>query len=230
MSDKHMMSGLWDQILDEAAMRAADHLGEIAPSSPPVQFSKEHEEKMRRLFRRVRRKKRMKAVRRYSIRAAVVILTLGVVATATIFSVDAFRIRFLNFVMDVNPTYTELQLKEEQTHGSYANNTIELSYVPTGFVVEQERIVSNYLNISFRNNGVSFSFSRSSIQVASTIDTENAELKNFTINGMEAILSAKEEVSILAWHDDRYAYEVLVDGNMPEDEIIQIAEGVKNLN
>lgn len=231
MDNKDLINKALDIMLQPAASDAEDKIvNDILKNlddNEHIEFSKEHELSMKKIFRNQRRKILLKELYFYSKRIAVFFLVVIVISGVSIFSVSAWRIRFLNFVIDMKQTHTEINFSEDGGNDTYTSDEISFGYFPDGYKLEERDIGEKDIYLRFRNGENYFSFSIDRIAgLTFGIDTEGANVKRLTINGGEAIYSAKANANILVWHDDDYVYHII--GNIEEKEAVLIAENMKN--
>ena len=79
MSNNKTLDKILDDIIEKAAIIAAENLGKNMPEPEKVEFSKEHEEKMRKIFKKERNKLFFKKISKYSKRVAIFFFALDVV-------------------------------------------------------------------------------------------------------------------------------------------------------
>ena len=214
----------FDMMLDEAALIADEELGrELEEPDEELIFSKEHEEKMEKLFRTERQKHMRAKFLKYSKRAACVFLAVVVVSGAAVMSVEAWRVKFLNFVLDAGAPNTDFDFNDDQS-SSYANEIVSLGYIPEGFGIVTNKESSRGLFLEFKNSDKYFCFDLTNINVSASVDTENGTAEKMKINGYEAVFIDNPDTNILIWHDNTYAFDII--GNISKEEIIKIAENV----
>ncbi len=226
MIDNDLWDKILDDLIDKAAPIAAEELGMELPDPDDVEFSKEHENAMRKLFRKEQRKLVYRKVLKYSKRAAVFFLAIVVVSGVFVFSVEAWRVKVLNFVIDMSQTHSEINFSEEGTKGdSYASDEITLGYIPEGFKLDKKDVKGDMISLVFKGEESYFIFSMREITGSIGIDTEDASVKKLKINGHEALFSSNENVNILVWHDEDYTYSL--SGTVEENEMAEIARSIK---
>lgn len=219
------LNDAFDILLDQAAERAAEHLGQSLPDSEePVEFSAEHEEKMRRLFKQERTKRRRKSIMKYAKIAACLIGVLIVGAGITISSVDAWRVKFMNYVFDFSQPNTDINFSEQEGT-EYKDEEITLGYVPSGFALKEHDGNRDDLTLAFENVEQYFYISVCKIDTSFSIDTQEGSAEKTTLNGYEATYTSNHNVNTLMWHNGEYAFTVL--GNLPKAEIFKIAEKIE---
>ena len=224
--DNKIMDKILDEIIDEAASIAAEDLGKNMPEPETVVFSKEHEEAMRKLFRKERNKLFFKKVSKYSKRAAVFLLAVIVMSGIAVFSVEAWRVRVMNFFIEMSETHSDIRFGGNSAKSdSYTSDEITLGYIPKGFRLEKRDVKGSMVSLAFKGEKDYFVFSKSDITSRIRIDTENASVKKTKINGQEALFSSNKNINILVWHDEESSFTLT--GTVEEKEMVEIAENIK---
>ena len=223
--DNKIMDKILDDIIDEAASIAAEDLGKNMPEPETVVFSKEHEEAMRKLFRKERNKLFFKKVSKYSKRAAVFLLAVIVISGITVFSVEAWRVRVMNFFIEMSETHSDIKFGENSAKSdSYTSDEITLGYIPKGFRLEKRDAKGSMVSLAFKGEEDYFVFSMIDITGSIGIDTENASVKKTEINGQEALFSSNKNINILVWHSENFSYRL--SGTVEEDEYTKYFERI----
>jgi hypothetical protein len=226
MSNKRTLDKIFDDLVDEAASIVTERLGRNIPEPETIEFSKEHENAMRKIFRKERNKLLYKHISKYSKRVAVFFLVVIVASSIMVYSVEAWRIKVMNFVIEVSQTHSEINFREDSTKGdSYTSDEITLGYMPEGSKLEKSDVRKNYISLVFKGEENYFIFSMNSIDSSMGIDTENASVKKITIKGQEAFYSSNANVNILVWYNEEFSY--TLSGTINEKEMIKIAENIK---
>jgi len=218
----------FDDLLYYAVPLAAKELmDEMELPEKEPEFSKEHDAKMQKLFRRERNKLLINKISVYSKRVAIVLFITLVVAGLSLLSVEAWRIKVLNFVMEIKQTHSEINLSEEKTGDTYNSDQVSFEYIPKGFKLENSDLKENRIYLLFKNDDQFFEFIMIRADGQMGIDTEQAQVKKININGNEAIYSTNNNINVLLWHDSNYVYSL--EGNIIENELVNIAKNIKKL-
>jgi hypothetical protein len=216
---------LLDSIITEAAPTADENIGKDFSEPETVKFSSEHETAMRKIFRKERNKLLIKKILRHSKRVAVFLLAVIIVLSITVFSVEAWRIKALNFIIEMNKSHSQINFGENNAKGnSYAVNGINLGYIPEGFMLEKKDANNDMGSLVFKGEKYYFIFSMSDIANTLAIDTESASIKKTNINGQDALFSSNNNVNILVWHDEELSFSL--SGTIEENEMVRIAENI----
>lgn len=225
MNENKLYDKLLDDLISHAAPIAIKEMVNEMDEPEPVEFSKEHEAKMKQLFKKERNRLRYKKILRHSKRVAIFIIILITVITVSIFSVEAWRIKVLNFIINMQQTHSEIDFNKEIVQGdSYISDEISFEYIPNGFKLQSNNYEENMLFLRFTNKEQYFRFSTATIEGNMGIDTENGDVKRVIINENEGIYSTNNNINILVWHDNDLSYTLF--GNIKEIEMIKIAENI----
>ncbi len=219
---KNSMNNLFEELLKESAALAAKELGEEIIQGEKEELSKEHQQRMKKMFARAKRKIYMNKFKKYASRAAVLFTFLVVVSGAVVFNVDAFRFRFLNMFTNKQETNTEISFNDGT---SYSNGDITLGYVPEGFELEKEENTDYILLLKFINEKEYFTVEKKGTSSRISIDKEDAEVEKMNLNGIDVFYSKKSDVDILTYYIDETTISVY--GNTTKDILINIVENIK---
>lgn len=200
---------------------------------PEHKFSKGFERKMKKLIRVQRRSPGLNRFISASKRIAVIALAVLTVSFSCLMCVEAYREKFLKFIVDVFEDMTQYSFFSSWSRNSELDE-IEFDYLPDGMseIGREYSPQTHYQAIWFEDSmGRRFEISQdimtSSKQSTAILDTEDAEVTKIDFHDYDATLIIKGEQTMLLCVDD-FSY-VLLNGNLPPDEIIKIADGVNIL-
>lgn len=234
-----------DNLFREAAKEAARIEGErllrenteLGPEIEGISIEKQRE--FRRSLEKAFRDKKRRAKRKTSMavakRAAIIVLVLSAMLTVSLITSEAFRVKFLNFFMEINPEYTEFWLEdhnENRNTDELENQYVDWSdayaptYIPEGYWVESAENGNSIKAILFINNdGKIINYAQYSEGASFHYDTEDADLQDITINGAEGKIIIKESNYSIIWNQDNSIFVVLTQIN--KEETLKIAESIK---
>lgn len=219
--EKNSMDKLFEELLKESASQAAKELGEEILESEGMELSTEHQQRMKKLFAKHRRKERKIPVflTRTAVCAASVILVFTVV-----FNADAVKFRFLNMFTNTNPTNTEISFMDGT---SYSNSKITVGYVPEDFELETESITNNKIYLKFCHNEEYFKIEVGDSFGEGSVDTENSytELQPIEMNGVTILFTQKEDANFISYCIDEHT--VNISSNIEKDLILNIVRHIK---
>lgn len=221
---------------------AACHVDNILAEYPPeadsdIAFSPEFDRKMKKLIARHNRKEVLKNIRKKTVRilpkAVIFLLILIGSFTIAVVSVEAWRVKALNIIMNTQNQYTSIQTKDEnngqtkqideqipQDWSGYSPN-----YIPHGFKVDRTEKRETREIIYFANEqGQIIEFIRYLGRSTDLrIDTEGAAVQNILIHNSEALLAEKQGLVTIVWTDE-YLFSLI--GEADKEEMIKMAESI----
>jgi len=164
-------------------------------------------------------------------RAAIVLIAMTVLAATVTMSVEAYRTKFFNMIIDKTKEYSAVNLNEEITN-EYVNELPEnwsTFYYPTVLPEDyqfESALESNETKyIVFTNSMMEeIYFVQGLITADFQLDSENVDVFNISVKDQEGLLIIKEDSNIISWHDnDRSFY---IQGNVEKSVLLDMAESI----
>lgn len=169
-------------------------------------------------------------------RATVAALAIIIVFSATMVTVQAFRIQVLNFLISIESKYTAYRLSGgDENNKNKAGLAVNWTnaYVPT-YIPEDYEVTSIFSSDALKkiiltnkkDKALYIIYCEYSSFNSIAVDTENASLvKKVKINGEDGTLSVKDTTVTVAWIIDEHLF--TVQGSLNTDEAVRLAESVK---
>jgi len=193
-----------------------------------ISFTGEFEEKMRKLIR-YQKNPFFTFISTTGKRVACIIIAIIVIATTTVFSVEALRKPFINFIIEIYEKYSTIIFDGEGKTESDAPLIFENhkpSYIPDGYEISRSEELLMYQFIEYTNeDGNIIMFEQSlgdNSQVG--IDTENTETEIIEINTYSGIYFENKGFKTIIFSNNTYVF--ILTGNLEKSELIKIAESV----
>lgn len=218
-----------DRAFDEELRQALAIAEEIEYDNIPQPeeeyiLTAEEQERLEKLFAlEVKQNRRRKMVKGFLV-AACLILLAGIVTLYNTPQGVALRAKFFNFQVEKDAPNTDFNFSDDN-NVEISDGIVKLEYVPKGFAVVENTVTNKYVHMQYSCNDKYFQLDLIDIKMDSNADTQNVEVENMTINGLEAVYITKSDVNMLMWHDSTYCYRIT--GSIAKEEIIKIAENVK---
>ncbi len=175
------------------------------------------------------RKKWLKQIKLYSSRVAVFILVLISMFAVVTMSVEAFRVRILNYFMEKSESYTEFRVDEvvdgQSTPQLDMDQYYYPTYLPAGYTYDSAQSAGNVAIFRYSNGEDVLIFTQGSNGSAYHMDTEDAEMNEVPIGAISGYLIVKNDGIILFWNDDNTDF--MINGNIKPNELIKIAESLE---
>lgn len=105
-------------------------------------------------FGSTRRRTKARRVGKAIAKTAMVVLILLGLSTVMVFSVDAFRVPVLNFLIDESGKFGAVVIGEETSKNSWAPDSVEewfKSVIPAGYQLDSQQLFSSYGSITYAN-------------------------------------------------------------------------------
>ena len=205
---------------------------EYLPSQVEVQkFSRQLDAQLRKPKVYARKRRIWQSLNKVAIAILIVLVILG----ATVVTVEAVRVRALNFLMDIQQEYTSFQLKDN-SGSEDGNATIDWrqayvpTYIPDGYEISTARKEERSRIIEFQNpQGESITYMELMQGSKPHLDTENAsDLDTVSINGREGTLVAKKSLVTLIWAMNDSMF--IIRGQIDKNTAVKMAGGVKYID
>ena len=170
-----------------------------------------------------------------SIHAVAAVLAVTATLSLAMVSVEAFRVRVLNLLIDVQEKYTSFQLSDDSggsgdTGGSEALEVPASGYlpgyIPDGYELADSQVRESFTHFIYKNAAdetLVFGVFSSGTNLA--VDSENASRNEpIEINGNPGTLIVKEPMAAVIWQMDGKLF--LVQGSLTAEEAVKMAESV----
>ena len=161
-----------------------------------------------------------------AIAAIATLVLLGI----TTFSVDALRVRFLNFISESHETYTKIQVGEDfhSTVEAFPNdwhNAYYPQYTPDSYTFFSAQEAGSQKILLYKDQlGNELYFSQGNLDSEIQIDTEDATIVDITINNAKGMLIEKNERLTILWFTNDAILCTI--GVLPRDDIIRFSESI----
>ena len=194
-------------------------------------FSKRFERKMKHMIRMQSRTSQKQQFTNFSRKVAVVLIAVVIGLIVTTISVEAYREQFIRLVTKVTHRSTDYDfvITTEQYFYADLGKTI-FGYIPDGFIQTEDTYSSDaFRRVRYENDySQFFKISFSAISEGSSskisVDTENSEFLEFSINGETAVINYKNGNCTLIWSQRNVLCHLF--GNIDKNEALKIAEGI----
>jgi hypothetical protein len=166
-------------------------------------------------------------------RVAVAMLIIFVILCTTVVTVQAVRVRVLNYLMEIQQEYTSFELKNNENGsegGSVAidwHNAYVPTYIPDGYKVSDSSNSELLRRIEFKNpQGLFITYMELSEGNKPALDTENASvIETISINGHEGTVVVKNSLVTIIWSMNKRMF--MIRAQTEKDMAVKMAEGVK---
>ncbi|MDZ4132378.1 MAG: DUF4367 domain-containing protein, partial [Dethiobacteria bacterium] len=224
---KQAADNSFDQLLEYAAVRQLETLADAHPSERASghKFSPGFEKKMQLLFIQEEKSKRIATLKKRALQIAAALLIFILLSGVTILSVEAWRVRVLNFIIEINEKSTSFLMEEGSIDYSQFPETPGLhlpSYIPDGYTLEKIETSGSFNVVTYKNDGGDLILLQGLASGSSVgIDSEDAYHEQLLVNDEQAYYYFKNDYSTLLFGYKESKF--LLGGLISRDEIIRIA-------
>lgn len=173
-------------------------------------------------------------LKKISTRASVFIVALLIIGGSLTMGVEAFRIKFFNFIINETDTHTDL-IPIESDKGTVNSslpddwsNYYFPTYLPEGYFLETFNKTENHERYFFSNGGETLVIMIQDVDndssLMSQLDSEGHELEFTEINGNNAVYLTKNDKTTISWIQNNML--IKITGRITTDEIILVAENI----
>lgn len=214
---------LEEQLENDEDMR---HWAQVEEENPPHVFSKRHNKRMRKIFRKAKRVEYYELYRKRALRMIAGFLVIFCASVITVTQVDAFRWPLVKFFTKVKDKSTFFGVEEEKKHNFTKNfHDYEPTYTPDGFIVVKVDEHSTWFSIRYENgNGQFYRYYFCNDVKNFALDTEESAMTNTEINGNKASIIQKEnEIKIIIYKNNTIFY---LEAKIAIEEAYKIMESI----
>ncbi len=192
------------------------------------EFSSKFNKDMQKLVKR-RRKPYYKLINTVGKRVACVVIAFIVASSVTILSVEALRNAVADFFVSIFEKFSTVQPIEDDSAPLTIEDIYEITYNLSEFTIDYEEYDDYSRNTTYVKDDITIYFEQFVKGVYNVnINTEDAEISTYVINGHEAIyFQDNHQYHVLIW--DAGDYIISLSSNIGKDALISIAESVQKV-
>lgn len=223
----------FDMKLVKALIEAEKIYLEELPSEEELEnyhtFSDEFNIKMEKLINGERKKQWYRKLPFINNRVAAVFLVGLVVLAVSTFSVEAWRLKFFDYVLNIQEEYTEIKFNKTDEYVERKDNELVIykpEYIPKGYEITDEETLHSMYIAEYKNAEDKYLiFHQYTLEgTGMQIDTEGTTLEDITINGSEGYFYHNKGYNNILWNDGYYGF--MISGEISKEDIFKIAESV----
>ncbi len=192
-----------------------------------TQIPESFDKKIQQLIKQ-RRKPYFYLINTVAKRVACVIVALLIAATCTVLSVDALREGVKNFFVEIYEKFSTACFSTDTD----APDNIEVyytpSFIPDGYEVSEVRRDNNAYRVMYKNDdGNEIIYKQlTALGRETLINTEDGEMEKYG-DGMYVYLKSFQRRKYY-WNDGKYIYCVVANDSIPKEELLKIADSIKD--
>lgn len=217
-----MTGSQFEELLAEAIK---EHGGEYVDvpeeMEKPHRFTRSFEKRMQKLIWKERGIRPPR--KRLSLRMLIVVIVTAVIAVSSVMTVSAFREAIIGFITEVYEKFTNVQAQPDEDAPDTLEEIYEVTWVPEGFELVDEKRSDISYRMQFRNNENFIFFKQTTVMdYVTNYDTETTGATPFCQDGIEGFWIIDGDTNILVWKSHDYVFEITVYIKRSEENIEKI--------
>lgn len=217
-----------EQELDQAIVQFSD--------APEIEYSKDYKEKMCKLITSEKHKEHWIQWKRPLKKVAVIIVACFVSLVAVTMCVEAFRMKFFNFIFSGKAEYSTLTTIEQDQEFQKSDIPAGWShvylpaYLPEGFHLSGVQSTRKLLYVTYTNQQQHTIMLEQSNDAKRkmVIDTEDSVESEFDLGEKKAIANVKDGENVLLWENDDYSF-YLTSESVSGTDLSEIARSMEKI-
>lgn len=232
MADRKLINDYEDALINLAVSDMLEQYGreleekykDVEDVPPSPEAAEKFEKELNKAYRNGQLRSFRKKIAKFGKYAVTVCAAFIVVFAVSVLSVDAFRLRFLEWLIGIHGTHSSLNISND--NNAYSN-MVYADYLPYGYKLVNYKKGLNVIEIFYSNN-----INNIDIYVylnGSTFDTdnENTSSEEVYINENKGQYQKKELITSIYWYKDEQAYWISTnDSVISKEELVKIAQSI----
>lgn len=232
MADRKLINDYEDALLNLAVSDMLEQYGkeleekykyvEDVPPSPEA--AEKFEKELNKAYRNGQLRSFRTRIAKFGKYAVTVCAAFIVVFAVSVVSVDALRLRFLEWLINIHESHSSLNISND--NNAYSN-MIHADYLPYGYELVNYNNNKNVIELCYSNNIDNIKIRVYLKDFNFNTDNEDISSEEVYINGKKGQYQKKELMSTLLWYDNKNSYWISTnDSSISKDEIIKIAQSI----
>ncbi len=231
MKKQDLNERVFDEILKYASADYVEEINSQLPSEGELisehTFSADFNKKMELMFSEQKKRERIHRIKQSLLKVAVIVFLVLAASLFTVMSVDALRVRILNYFIERSEKSTTYFMDSKSSDVTIDSEGIFLpTYMPSGYSIVSYDVIGDYClaiyNDDAENVFILEIFAGDSIV---GLDSENAYFEHIKINGQPAEYYLKNDIGTVVYNHDKRIY--VLSAPLIKDELVKIAESIE---
>lgn len=232
--EKAFLSFIGYQHAQNVLRELEDYKDEIQDIETPESLNKrvlEFIQESENIKRRTKLKKTYNnLIRTKAHKVAAIIIILAISLTILTVSVEAFRVKVFNIILEQREKYLEIRLDEENPKEGLTENKLEEyytpDYIPDGFGLESVGGSGETSTLIYKNrSNQTIIFDQAPNETVYQLDSEDVIKQDITINGFKGIYLTKGDRITLYWNNGETSFVLISD--IEFEDLKKMAESIK---
>lgn len=233
MADRKLINDYEDALMNLAVSDMLEQYGreleekykDVEDVPPSPEAAEKFEKELNKAYRNGQLRSFRKKIAKFGKYAVTVCAAFIVVFAVSVVSVDAIRLRFLEWLFNIHESHSSLDISN---YNNAYSNMVHADYLPDGYELINYNNDGDLIEVCYNNNITNVNIRVYLNDCTFNADNENTSLsEEVYINGNKGQYQKKELTSTLLWYDNKNSYWISTnDSGISKDEIIKIAQSI----
>ncbi len=232
MADRKLIKDYEDAVMNLAVSDMLEQYGkeleekykDVEDVSPSPEAAEKFEKALNKAYRNGQLCAFRKKAAKFGKYAVTVCAAFIVVFAVSVVSVDAFRLRFLEWLTNIHESHSSLKIN---TSSSTYYDMIHADYMAEGYKLTNYNNYGDLIEIYYSNNINNVKIYVYLDYFTFNTDSENTLSEDVYINGDKGLYQKKELTSTIFWYNGEKSYCISTnDIQITKDELVKIAQSI----
>lgn len=232
MADRKLINDYEDALMNLAVSDMLEQYGreleekykDVEDVPPSPEAAEKFEKELNKAYRNGQLRSFRTRIAKFGKYAVTVCAAFIVVFAVSVVSVDALRLRFLEWLFNIHESHSSLNISNDN---SAYSNMVHADYLPDEYELINYNNYGSLIELCYSNNINDVKIRVYLKDFTFNTDNENTLSEEVYINGNKGQYQKKELISSIYWYKDEQAYWISTnDTNISKDEIIKIAQSI----
>lgn len=193
-------------------------------TSPSPEAAEKFEKELNKAYRNGQLRSFRTKIAKFGRYAVTVCAAFIIVFAVSVVSVDALRLRFLEWLVNIHENYTTINLLQNDKQDS---NVILADYMPQGYKLINYNNDGSVIELYYSNDINNVKIRVYLNAFVFNTDNENTSSEEVYINGNKGQYQKKELTSAIFWYKDEKPYCISTnDVQITKEELVKIAQSI----
>lgn len=235
MADRKLISDYENALMNLAVSDMLEQYGkeleekykDVEDVPPSPEAAEKFEKELNKAYRNGQLRSFRTKIAKFGRYAVTVCAAFIIVFAVSVVSVDALRLRFLEWLVNIHETHTTINLLQNEKQNS---NVILADHMPNGYELINYNNSGDLIEICYSNdtNNIKIRIYLNNFNdFTFNTDNENISSEEVYINGNKGQYQKKEFMSTIFWFSDEKSYCISTDDmQITKKELVEIAQSL----
>ena len=230
MADRKLISDYENALMNLAVSDMLEQYGkeleekykDVEDVPPSPEAAEKFEKELNKAYRNGQLRSFRTKIAKFGRYAVTVCAAFIIVFAVSVVSVDALRLRFLEWLFNIHESHSSLNINNK-----VYSNMVHAGYMPKGYELINYNNDDNIIDLCYSNNINNINIRVYLNDFTFNTDNENTSSEEVFINGNKGQYQKKELISTMFWYSNEKSYCISTDDmQITKEELVKIAQSV----